>query len=138
VPSLSRSLWPRIALLVIVLALLTRVSLAVLASAAGVQVGHAWPAVFGLGLIDDLRLAAVIASPFLLGAWLVPSRLMERTWLRVLRAAIVFLLTFALLFGMVSEWVFWTEFSTRFNFIAVDYLLYTHEVVANIFQSYPV
>ena len=26
----------------------------------------------------------------------------------------------------------------RFNFIAVDYLLYTHEVLGNIWQSYPV
>src|SRR5690606_24813932 len=35
------------------------------------------------------------------------------------------------------EWVFWDEFSSRFNFIAVDYLIYTHEVVGNIEQSYP-
>jgi len=37
----------------------------------------------------------------------------------------------------VSEWLFWEEFGARFNFIAVDYLLYTHEVLANIWQSYP-
>ena len=30
-------------------------------------------------------------------------------------------------FVAIAEWVFWEEFSTRFNFIAVDYLLYTHE-----------
>lgn len=30
------------------------------------------------------------------------------------------------------------EFETRFNFIAVDYLVYTHEVLGNIQQSYPV
>ena len=38
----------------------------------------------------------------------------------------------------VSEWLFWDEFGSRFNFIAVDYLLYTHEVLGNIWQSYPV
>lgn len=38
----------------------------------------------------------------------------------------------------VSEFVFWGEFSSRFDFIAVDYLLYTHEVIGNIRQSYPV
>jgi phosphoglycerol transferase MdoB-like AlkP superfamily enzyme len=43
-----------------------------------------------------------------------------------------------LLFGAVSEAVFWEEFSTRFNFIAVDYLIYTQEVIGNIMQSYPV
>ncbi len=32
---------------------------------------------------------------------------------------------------------FWDEFGVRFNFIAVDYLIYTYEVVSNINQSYP-
>src|SRR5205085_5233470 len=30
------------------------------------------------------------------------------------------------------------EFSTRYNFIAVDYLVYTNEVLGNIQQSYPI
>ena len=34
--------------------------------------------------------------------------------------------------------LFWDEFSAAFNFIAVDYLVYTNEVIANIYQSYPV
>lgn len=36
-----------------------------------------------------------------------------------------------------SEIVFWSEFGVRFNFIAVDYLVYTNEVIGNIFESYP-
>jgi phosphoglycerol transferase MdoB-like AlkP superfamily enzyme len=47
-------------------------------------------------------------------------------------------LTFLLLFNAVSEWFFWDEFNTRFNFIAVDYLVYTTEVIGNIQQSYPI
>jgi hypothetical protein len=46
--------------------------------------------------------------------------------------------TALLLFDAVSEVTFWREFSTRFNFIAVDYLVYTREVVGNIRESYPV
>jgi len=45
---------------------------------------------------------------------------------------------FLLLFNAVSEWFFWAEFSGRYNFIAVDYLVYTHEVIGNIRESYPV
>lgn len=41
-------------------------------------------------------------------------------------------------FNGVAEWLFWDEFNTRFNFIAVDYLIYTTEVIGNIRQSYPV
>ena len=43
-----------------------------------------------------------------------------------------------MLFTAVAEWVFWDEFGVRFNFIAVDYLVYSKEVVNNIVESYPV
>jgi phosphoglycerol transferase MdoB-like AlkP superfamily enzyme len=38
----------------------------------------------------------------------------------------------------VAEFVFWNEFGTRFNFIAVDYLIYTSEVIGNVRESYRV
>jgi len=47
-------------------------------------------------------------------------------------------LIYGLLFVAASELVFWNEFSVRFNFIAVDYLVYTTEVIGNIRESYPV
>jgi len=50
----------------------------------------------------------------------------------------VFIITYLLLFNAVSEWFFWNEFSARYNFIAVDYLVYTSEVAGNIRESYPV
>lgn len=40
-------------------------------------------------------------------------------------------------FSLLAEIPFWDEFGVRFNFIAVDYLIYTYEVVENINQSYP-
>ena len=48
------------------------------------------------------------------------------------------LLVYGLLFVAASELVFWNEFSVRFNFIAVDYLVYTTEVIGNIQESYPI
>jgi len=48
------------------------------------------------------------------------------------------LLIYGLLFVGASELVFWNEFSVRFNFIAVDYLVYTTEVIGNIRESYPI
>lgn len=47
-------------------------------------------------------------------------------------------LSFLLIFNAISEWFFWDEFSNRYNFIAVDYLVYTNEVLGNIKESYPV
>jgi phosphoglycerol transferase MdoB-like AlkP superfamily enzyme len=49
-----------------------------------------------------------------------------------------FIIIFLLLFNAVSEFFFWQEFGSRYNFIAVDYLVYTNEVVGNINESYPV
>jgi len=40
-------------------------------------------------------------------------------------------------FSLLAELPFWEEFGVRFNFIAVDYLIYTYEVIENINQSYP-
>ncbi|WP_254427184.1 LTA synthase family protein [Rhodanobacter sp. C01] len=47
-------------------------------------------------------------------------------------------LLYGLFFVAASELVFWNEFSVRFNFIAVDYLVYTTEVIGNIQESYPI
>ncbi|RPH65747.1 MAG: hypothetical protein EHM83_05660, partial [Burkholderiales bacterium] len=38
----------------------------------------------------------------------------------------------------IAEILFWDEFGVRFNFIAVDYLIYTVEVIGNIRESYPI
>jgi phosphoglycerol transferase MdoB-like AlkP superfamily enzyme len=59
-------------------------------------------------------------------------------WRKYVLYADLFLVTFLLLFNAVSEYFFWNEFSTRYNFIAVDYLIYTTEVLGNIQESYPI
>ncbi len=45
---------------------------------------------------------------------------------------------FVMLFVAVAEGLFWDEFGVRFNFIAVDYLVYSDEVLNNILESYPI
>lgn len=45
---------------------------------------------------------------------------------------------FLLLFVSAGEFFFWQEFGVRYNFIAVDYLVYTHEVIGNIMESYAI
>lgn len=46
-----------------------------------------------------------------------------------------FLVSFVYLIA-TAEYFFWAEFHNRFNFIAIDYLIYTKEVIANIRESY--
>ncbi len=51
---------------------------------------------------------------------------------------VIFLFVVILLQNAISEFFFWNEFGVKYNFIAVDYLVYTNEVIGNIMQSYPV
>ncbi|MDC8106140.1 LTA synthase family protein [Chryseobacterium sp. PTM-20240506] len=50
----------------------------------------------------------------------------------------LFIYVLLIIFNAVSEYFFYNEFGLRYNFIAVDYLIYTNEVIGNIMESYPV
>ncbi len=97
-----------------------------------------WPGLFVRGIGFDLAVLAWLLAPMLLWAALWPARWRNTRWQGGLRLAGFLLLAAILLFGALSEWTFWEEFDSRFNFIAVDYLVYTHEVIGNIVESYPV
>ncbi|MCT4635970.1 MAG: LTA synthase family protein [Rickettsiales bacterium] len=92
--------------------------------------------VMGLGVINDLVAAFYILAPLAFLALLVPKN--KSKILKSITYCFYFFVVLALGFLIISEFTFWLEFSTRFNFIAVDYLVYTHEVIGNITQSYPV
>jgi len=95
-------------------------------------------AALGWGLLFDLATAAWIALPWIVLLSLLPARFFTRRGSRPAVYLLAFIAIYTLLFGGVAEWLFWEEFGTRFNFIAVDYLVYTTEVMGNIRESYPV
>jgi phosphoglycerol transferase MdoB-like AlkP superfamily enzyme len=120
----------------IVVCTLTRAALALRPEVAQLGAGDLLRS-FALGLCYDLTAAAYALTPFVLWLALAPNRL-ARTWIyRALSIAWFAVACFVFLFTAVAEWLFWDEFGARFNFIAVDYLLYTHEVIGNIWESYP-
>jgi phosphoglycerol transferase MdoB-like AlkP superfamily enzyme len=97
-----------------------------------------WLYLFAVGLGYDLVTFLYFAWPMLLVLWLLPRRAYLSTWGHRIFVGFCFVLGFAVLYLGAAELVFWGEFSARFNFIAVDYLVYTHEVVGNIQESYPI
>ena len=94
-------------------------------------------AAFGWGLFFDVGAAAWFALPLVVVRTLLPARFFARRWGRAVMYVLALAVIYLLLFDAVAEWVFWDEFGVRFNFIAVDYLVYTHEVIGNIRESYP-
>ena len=97
-----------------------------------------WPEIFLKGLWFDLCVISVLIAPICLYEAVLPNSWRKKGWHKVVRFAWLWLAIALLLFGAVAESTFWLEFSTRFNFIALDYLIYTSEVIGNIRESYPV
>ena len=92
---------------------------------------------FTYGLFFDI---GVLAFVWLLSTFYI--LLLPEKWIgkRLDRISTYFFFNLTLLifvFTFFAEITFWDEFKCRFNFIAVDYLIYTFEVVENINESYP-
>ncbi|HEY5749460.1 MAG TPA: LTA synthase family protein [Chryseolinea sp.] len=93
--------------------------------------------IFLWGLFYDFVNGLYFGLPLLVYLWLMPDRVYQKRGHRYVLFGLFSVFIFMLLFNAVAEWLFWDEFSVRFNFIAVDYLVYTTEVIGNIDQSYP-
>ncbi|MBS1565229.1 MAG: LTA synthase family protein, partial [Bacteroidetes bacterium] len=112
-----------------------------------VLLAKAWPqmhlnilqflGIFVVGLFYDLIVGLYFSVPLVLYCWLMRDAWYRARWNRVLLGIYFFISTYLLVFNAVAEYFFWDEFSVRYNFIAVDYLIYTNEVIGNIQQSYP-
>ncbi len=90
--------------------------------------------VYLLGLFFDLVAFSYFMIPVVLILTFLPDRFLKKGVLYI----IFFLVFFIILFNGASEYFFWEEFGVRYNFIAVDYLVYTTEVLGNINESYPI
>lgn len=93
---------------------------------------------FITGFIFDLTTGLAFFSPYLFYLWLAPKRLIGTLFDKIISICCLALTLFIVFFSLIAEYPFWDEFGVRFNFIAVDYLIYTYEVVENINQSMPI
>ncbi len=89
------------------------------------------------GVLPEIGTAFIGIKTILFGLllFLPKYRNKIRFWLF---SFVIFLYVLLILQNGVSEYFFWNEFGVKYNFIAVDYLVYTNEVIGNIMQSYPV
>ena len=92
---------------------------------------------FGTGLLFDIGTVSFFTIPYLLYLLVVPVKWYGSLVDRIITAFGFFLGILIIYFSFFGEFTFWDEFQRRYNFIAVDYLIYTYEVVKNINESYP-
>lgn len=102
------------------------------------EAGNNWLPVFGIGLLYDLGFLTYAGVPLSLYLLLCPPALWRRRGHQWFLQGLLTVSLFAMLFTAVAEWLFWDEFGVRFNFIAVDYLVYSDEVLNNVLESYPI
>src|SRR5665647_631264 len=93
-------------------------------------------AIFLIGFFYDLVVSSFFGIPVAIYCWLMKDSWFQKKWQRLPLFILIFIITFILVSVAGSEILFWNEFNVRFNFIAVDYLIYTNEVLGNIWESY--
>lgn len=91
-----------------------------------------------LGVFSDIITSFYFMIPFTCLGLFAGQKARQNKTVKFLVHFFYFSMCLALCFLVVSEFTFWLEFNTRYNFIAVDYLVYTHEVIGNIRESYPI
>lgn len=84
--------------------------------------------------IGVLSFVSVIVSFYI---FIFPNKWIGSIVDRVIIYTGFFIASLIFVFTFFAEITFWDEFHCRFNFVAVDYLIYTYEVVKNINESYP-
>jgi phosphoglycerol transferase MdoB-like AlkP superfamily enzyme len=91
------------------------------------------------GLHRDLFAALVETLPLLGWMLIIPDRaFLQGRWHRMVFLGGALIFSFAQVFLLCVEFFFFDEFKSRFNTVAVDYLLYPKEVFTNIWESYHV
>ncbi len=95
------------------------------------------PAALAVGLAFDVLVALCFVAVYNLYLLLFPGKYAGGWFDKIVTYFILGFTLFIMYFGSMAEFPFWEEFGSRFNFIAVDYLIYTYEVMENINESYP-
>ena len=90
------------------------------------------------GVHRDLYAALLETLPLLAWLLVVFDRSFGATWHRLVFLGGMVAAIFVQVFLLFAEFFFFDEFKSRFNTVAVDYLLYPKEVFINIWQSYHV
>ncbi len=116
----------------------TRVALALKSHAAGQFAWGEMPRAFAIGTGFDIIVALSLCAAFVWWLVVLPQRWHQSRWHRALVWAGFSVTLFGLLYMGAVEYFFFDEFDSRFNFVAVEYLVYPHEVFVNIWQSYRV
>ncbi len=87
------------------------------------------------GFLADVATGFVLGAPFLAGLFIL-APLWRRRWARMGAHVLLLAMLGVLAFCEASGLFFWNEFDSRYNSIAVNYLIFPREVIGNIRESF--
>jgi len=93
---------------------------------------------FLIGFLFDIGTVSFFALPYAIYLLFFPTKFSGSIVDKIITYFAYSLGLIIFVFSFFAEITFWEEFKRRFNFVAVDYLIYTNEVVKNINESYPI
>lgn len=93
--------------------------------------------IYLLGFVYDIGVGLFLTAFYSLYLLVLPDRWSGSILNKIITYIGLFIALLISFFSFFAELTFWQEFESRFNFIAVDYLIYTYEVINNINESYP-
>ena len=93
--------------------------------------------IYSVGFFYDVVTMIYFAIPFALYLIFVPDKIFGHRFHKLFVYLVSLVTIYIMVFDGVVEYFFFDEFSVRFNFIAIDYLIYTRELANNMQESYP-
>ena len=117
---------------------ITRVVLSAVSLHDGLVSWAMLPRAFAMGMLLDSVTGLYLCGGLALYLWLAPRRLFASRFGRRLVFAGFVVSIAAFVYLIAAEVFFFDEFNARFNYTAVEYLIYPTEVFTNIRESYPV
>ncbi len=93
--------------------------------------------IIGIGFAYDIGSLSYMMAFYSIYLLIIPSKYAGSKVDKWITYTAYWLFMIVITFSFLAEVTFWMEYQRRFNFIAIDYLLYTYEVLENINESYP-
>ncbi len=93
--------------------------------------------ILAIGLFYDIGSLSYLIAFYSIYLLIIPSKYSGSKVDKILTYSAYWIFMIVITFSFLAEITFWMEYQRRFNFIAIDYLLYTYEVIENINESYP-
>ncbi|AUI68121.1 LTA synthase family protein [Beggiatoa leptomitoformis] len=129
---------PFLIVIYLILSTLLRVTLWVKFGTDADVTPYALPLILLAGLVNDGVVLTYLLLPLSLFLLVIPNRWFQGKSGKILSLILLFLYAYSFVYLVEAEFFFFEEFNARFNLVAVDYLIYPHEVFINIWESYPV